>query len=155
VLMKGAHSLEHFLAPVFAESAKVAEGHHLSHDTEYILMGASVLIAAIAIFIATARYSKKPELQEASGFGKVLANKWYVDELYNAIIVKPLHVFGRFLNTWVERDFIDWIVNGVGRTTNYLSRQVRLLQSGQVGSYVLLMVLGILVFFVLQFFIKK
>jgi len=46
-------------------------------------------------------------------------------------------------------------VNGVGKLVNYSSRQVRLLQSGQVGSYVLLMVLSILVFLVLQFFIKK
>jgi NADH-quinone oxidoreductase subunit L len=59
------------------------------------------------------------------------------------------------LNTWVERDFIDWIVNGIGKLTNYTSRQVRLLQSGQVGSYVLLMVLGILAFFVVQFLTKK
>jgi NADH-quinone oxidoreductase subunit L len=50
---------------------------------------------------------------------------------------------------------IDGIVNGVGRLVNYGSRQLRLLQSGQVGSYVLLMVLSILVVFVLQFFLRK
>jgi NADH-quinone oxidoreductase subunit L len=43
----------------------------------------------------------------------------------------------------------------VGRSVQYLSRQVRHVQSGQVGSYVLLMVLSILVFFVIQFFLKK
>jgi len=50
---------------------------------------------------------------------------------------------------------IDWVVNGVGRSVQYASRQVRLLQSGQVGSYVLLMVVGMLLFFVFQFFIRK
>jgi NADH-quinone oxidoreductase subunit L len=85
----------------------------------------------------------------------VLENKWYVDELYNTIIVKPLNSFGRFLNTVVEKNLIDWAVNGVGRVLHYGSRQLRWLQSGQVGSYVLLMVLSMLVFFVFQFLIKK
>jgi NADH-quinone oxidoreductase subunit L len=155
VLMKGSHSLEHFLAPVFAASTQRMKAHHMSHSTEYALMAATVIGAAIAIFIATARYRKNPELGEPAGFGKVLANKWYVDEFYNAIIVRPLNYMGKFLNTFIERDFIDWIVNGVGRLVNYGSRQVRLIQSGQVGSYVLLMVLGMLIFFVVQFFIKK
>jgi hypothetical protein len=43
------------------------------------------------------RFSKKPELAEPTGFGKVLANKWYVDEFYNAIIVKPLDLLAQFL----------------------------------------------------------
>ena len=47
------------------------------------------------------------------------------------------------------------MVNGVGRLVNYSSRQMRLLQSGQVGSYVLLMVLSMLVFFVFQFFLRN
>ena len=156
VLMPNAHSLEHFLDPVFAESAKHAHAaHHLDHSTEYMLMGISVGIAVIAIFYAIGRFSKRPELGEPTGFGKVLANKWYVDELYNAIIVKPLQWLAKLLNGFVERDVIDWTVNGIGRVISYSSRQVRLLQSGQVGSYVLLMVLGILAFFVIQFFVKK
>ncbi|NII25135.1 NADH-quinone oxidoreductase subunit L [Pseudoflavitalea sp. X16] len=159
VLMPNAHSLEHFLDPIFAESGKYVHefrpAHHLDHTTEYGLMGASVGIAVIAIFYALARFSKRPELGEPAGFGKVLANKWYVDELYNAIIVKPLQWLAKLLNGFVEKDVLDWTVNGIGRIINYSSRQVRLLQSGQVGSYVLLMVLGILAFFVIQFFVKK
>lgn len=156
VLMKGAHSLEHFLAPVFAEATKRLNAHPPeSHSTEYTLMAITVVGASIAIFVATSRFSKRPELQEATGFGKVLANKWYVDELYNFIIVRPLNWLAKFLNSFVERDLIDWIVNGMGKLVNYTSRQVRLLQSGQVGSYVLLMVLSMLIFFVVQFFIKK
>jgi NADH-quinone oxidoreductase subunit L len=85
----------------------------------------------------------------------VLENKWYVDELYDKGIVKPLHRFAGFLNSVVERYVIDGLVNGTGRLINYSSRQLRLLQSGQVGSYVLLMVLSILVIFVLQFFVRK
>jgi NADH-quinone oxidoreductase subunit L len=158
VLMKNAHSLEHFLDPIFAESTKyvLAHGHEhaLDHTTEYILMGISVGVAVIAIFIALGRFAKKPDLAEPAGVGKVLADKWYVDELYNAIIVKPLYALAKAMS-WIEKNIIDWLVNGVGRAITYSSRQVRLLQSGQVGSYVLLMVLSILVFFAVQFLLKK
>ena len=50
---------------------------------------------------------------------------------------------------------MDGLVNGVGRVVNYSSRQLRLLQSGQVGSYVLLMVLSMVLIFVFQFFLRK
>jgi NADH-quinone oxidoreductase subunit L len=159
VLMKNGHSLEHFLAPIFAESTKYVQAHGhehaLDHNTEYLLMGVSVLVAVIAIFAAVGRFSKKPDLAEPAGFGKVLADKWYVDELYNTIIVKPMNWVAKFLTNFFERDLIDWLVNGVGRVINYSSRQVRLLQSGQVGSYVLLMVISILIFFAVQFLLKK
>ena len=155
VFAPNAHWLEHFLAPVFAPSTSIKEVVHPEHSMEYRLMAVSVGLAAIAILIALFRFSKKPELNEPKGFGKVLADKWYIDELYNLLIVKPLQWMAKFLNNIVERDIIDWIVNGVGRLVNYTSRQVRLLQSGLVGNYVLLMVLSMLVFFVVQFFLKK
>jgi NADH-quinone oxidoreductase subunit L len=117
-------------------------------------MAVSVAGALLAAIIAWARYSRKPDM-ETRGFGKVLENKWYVDELYDAIIVKPVYGFAKFLNKQIEKNVIDWIVNGSGRLIQYGSRQMRWMQSGQVGSYVLLMVLGMLVFFVVQFFIKK
>jgi len=84
-----------------------------------------------------------------------LQNKWYVDELYDSIIVKPLNALGSFANTVLEKSGIDALVNGVGRAVNYSGRQLRWLQSGQVGSYILLMVLSMVIFFVLEFFLKK
>ncbi|OQP61442.1 NADH-quinone oxidoreductase subunit L [Niastella vici] len=160
VFNMGEHKLEHFLAPIFEASTKAKELVHpevatLDHGTEIMLMSISVGVAVIAILIAWARYIKKPELNEPAGFGKVLADKWYIDELYNFIIVKPLNGLAKFMNSFVEKRFIDWLVNGVGRTVNYTSRQVRLVQSGLVGNYVLLMVLGMLALFVVKFFLKK
>ena len=155
IFVPGAHQLEHFLAPVFAKSHELREAHHLDHSTELILMAVSVIGALLAAVIAWARYSRKPDIESPKALGKVLENKWYVDELYNTIIVRPLYVFANFLNKRIEKNVIDWIVNGFGRLVQYGSRQMRWMQSGQVGSYVLLMVLGMLVFFVVQFFIKK
>jgi NADH-quinone oxidoreductase subunit L len=155
VFIKDGHWLEHFLTPIFAESYKLKAAHAPDHNTEYMLMGVSVAVAAIAIFIAVRRFSKKPDLEEATGLGKVLANKWYVDEIYDAVIIKPLNAFSKFLDNVIEKSGIDGIVNGVGRGIQYGSRQLRLLQSGQVGSYVLLMIVGMIILFVLQFFFRK
>ena len=83
----------------------------------------------------------------------MLANKWYVDEIYDAIVVKPLNAFAKFLNNIVEKSGIDWIVNSVGKGVQYGSRQLRLLQSGQVGIYVLLMIVGMLVLFCIGSFL--
>ena len=125
------------------------------HHTEINLMMISVGLALIAVIFAWFRYSKKPEVHEPAGFGKVLADKWYIDELYGYAVVKPMNWLAKFLNNIFERRIIDWIVNGVGRAVSYSSRQVRLLQSGLVGNYVLLMVLSMLALFVVTFFLKK
>jgi NADH-quinone oxidoreductase subunit L len=87
------------------------------------------------------------------GIGKVLANKWYVDELYDSVIAKPIQSIATFFNNVIEKNVIDGFVNGVGKAVNYGSRQIRFLQNGQVGTYVLLMVFGMLILFIIQLFL--
>ncbi len=149
------HWLQHFLSPIFAASQNVHESHGSDKNTELTLMGISVAVALAGAIYGWTRFSKNPELGEPRGLGKILANKWYVDELYDVIIVKPLYAFAKFLNGVVEKYVLDWMVNGVGKAVQYTSRQIRLLQSGQVGGYVLLMVIGIVILFLVEIFIKK
>jgi NADH-quinone oxidoreductase subunit L len=149
VFGRGGERLTEFLAPV-VPGAEVT----VSHSTEWLLMGLTTVIAVIAIFIAWSRYKTYKE-EQPSAFGKILQNKWYVDELYEGIVVKPLNKLGAFANTALEKSGIDALVNGVGRLVNYSGRQLRWLQSGQVGSYVLLMVISMVIFFVLEFFLRK
>lgn len=152
-VLGGSHELQQFLAPIFAASTKLQHAHDISHTEEFVLMGVSVGAAALAILYAISRFSKKPDLEEATGFGKVLENKWYVDELYDAIIVKPLRGLSAFLNNVVEKLGIDGMVNGVGKLVHYGARQLRLLQSGQVGVYLLMMVIAAFVLFIIQLFL--
>ena len=148
-IMTGGDRLMHFLSSVITEHK-----HEISHSTEYVLMALSTGLVILTIIVAWFRF-KNYKSKEEIGLGKVLENKWYVDELYDNIIAKPLNSFAGFLNAFFEKYIIDGVVNGVGRTVNYGSRQLRLLQSGQVGSYVLLMVLSILLLLLYEFFIKK
>jgi NADH-quinone oxidoreductase subunit L len=149
VFAENAHSLENFLSPIIA---KPATSHHLEHSTEYMLMGVSVGLALIAIIYAWTKYSKNPEIAEPHGAGKLLANKWYVDELYDAVIARPLQRLAGALNTVIEKSGIDGIVNGVGKGIQYAGRQIRLVQSGQVGNYILMMVLGMVLMILLIFY---
>ncbi|MCP9750279.1 NADH-quinone oxidoreductase subunit L [Ferruginibacter sp. HRS2-29] len=160
VFVHGGHKLAEFLAPVFAQTNAYVSSHHaheaLSHNTEYILMGTSVLLALVALSYAINKFSKYQKTETAStGLAKVLENKWYVDELYDAVIVKPLRSLSAFFNNVIEKKGIDGLVNGVGKAVNYGGRQLRWIQSGQVGAYVLLMVIGMLVLFIIQFFVKN
>jgi NADH-quinone oxidoreductase subunit L len=89
-----AHKLEHYLAPVFESSTNLAAAHAVDHATEYMLLGVSIGLILIAIIYAWVRFSKNPETGEPGGFGKTLANKWYVDELYDAIISQTIERIG-------------------------------------------------------------
>jgi NADH-quinone oxidoreductase subunit L len=149
VFVHGGEKLAEFLAPV----VPTAE-HHIEPSTEIMLMGLTTVVAIVAIAIAWMRYRTYKE-EQPTAFGKILENKWYVDELYNSVIVQPLNKLGAIATRYFEKGGIDAMVNGVGRLVNYGSRQLRWLQSGQVGSYVLLMVISMLMFFVLQFFLRR
>lgn len=150
-VLGGGESLAHFMAPLFELSKQanpeLFEGH-LDHSTEYILMGVSVGAAVLSIFFAYNLFISKKVVpaadKEVTGLPKLLQNKYYVDEFYDAVFVNPmrklsdvLYSFGEFL--------IDLAVNGAGRLVQFLSGRMRLLQTGETGFYVFAMVLGILV----------
>ncbi len=144
----GHHELALYLTPV----VKSAE-HHLTHGTEYTLMVVSTFLVLISILFSWLKFRNYKIEADAKGFGKILQNKWYVDDIYQLLIVRPLQNVAGFLNKIVESKIIDGAVNGVGKLINYGSRQMRWLQSGQVGAYVLLMVIGMLILFFIQLFL--
>lgn len=149
-MISGAHRLEHFLSPIFAQSHELAKEHaHLSVAQEWaMVVGATAaIILAILFAIRSARREKTGD-EPATG---LLANKWYVDEFYDYAIVNPLRAFADLLKNVIEKNVIDGSINGLGKLVHYSSRQFRLIQSGQVGNYLLIMVLSMVVFFLIWF----
>ena len=156
LFVHGGHRLEAFLEPIFEQGNALSlhEKPELAHTTEYALMAVSVVGALITLIFAWNKFSKyEPTTIEETGVSKVLANKWYVDELYDAIIVRPIQAVANWFNNTLERKGIDGFVNGIGKAVNYSSRQIRLMQTGQVSAYMLLMVLAILILFIIQLFL--
>jgi NADH-quinone oxidoreductase subunit L len=118
-------------------------------------MALSTGLVLVMILAAWLRYRNYQPGAPTSTFIKLLENKWYVDELYQKLVVQPLFGLAGWLRSIVEAKGIDGLVNGVGRAVQYSARQLRLVQSGQVGLYVLLMVLAMALMLLIQFFIRK
>ena len=130
------HLLEHSVARGAVTAAE--DGH----STEFVLMGVSVLLALAGIAIALRWFARNPLWQPP----KLLQEKYRIDELYNALFVRPIKVLStRFLWKVVDVEIIDGLVNGAGRVAAQAGTALRFLQSGVARSYVALVVLGALV----------
>lgn len=146
---------EKFLHPVFADGeeimhAQIAHGHHVDHSLEYILMGASVLLVLIAIFVAFTFYLKNPQIatslkQKMSGLHKVIYNKYYVDEIYFGAIVKPLVALSFFLWKVFDVVIIDGFANGLAYMIKSFSGSWRKMQTGYLRSYLVVFVFGVVI----------
>ena len=141
----------HWLAGQLSTIVSAPHEAGLTVSTEWILMGVSVAIAAIALLIALSRYSKQTDEEPSSAIGKFFYNKWYIDELYQKAIIEPLNEFALFLKEFIEKKIIDGAVNGTGKIVQFSARKVRLIQNGQAGYYILFMVLGIITLFLIWF----
>ncbi len=105
-------------------------------------MGALLLCVLGAIYYAIKKYTNHVD-GEATGIAKFFEDKWYIDELYDNAIVKPLFELGDVLKKYVEKAGIAAFVLGVGTDSGRASKNVRQLQNGNVGFYIMLMVVGI------------
>ena len=142
------HLLREFLSPVFAQSELLMLPVGGNSSMELSLMLVATLIAVGMIYFAYVLYVKKQEVpvadSEERGFiQRVVYHKFYVDELYANVITKPLNWFSDKFYRIVDVKLIDGVVNGLGQITGFCSRQVRLLQTGSIEFYLLIMVLGI------------
>jgi NADH-quinone oxidoreductase subunit L len=153
----GSHWLANFLSPVFSASTSKLEGSTLDHGTEFLLMGVSVAGALAAAIFAYFKYVKKahvpvPDTTPRTGLANLSYNKFYVDELYNAVFTRPLDALSNFLYKVVDKSGIDGLVNGFGTGATEASKGFRLLQSGNTGFYIFMMVAGIVALFVYGFY---
>jgi NADH-quinone oxidoreductase subunit L len=171
-----------------ASAAHTAEAEHeeshVSRGAELGLMAFSVLLALVGLFTAYRFYVVSPEISERlahnwSGAHRVLSNKYYVDELYEATVINGTFAGGRGLWTfdrnvvdgvvngsgwgtivasWVsgvtDRAVVDGLVNAVGQSVRESSFVFRRLQTGLVQNYAVLMLLGIFVFVSVYLFVR-
>ncbi|MCB1192751.1 MAG: NADH-quinone oxidoreductase subunit L [Leptospiraceae bacterium] len=153
LFLGGVDKLNNFFAPIFSEGEFVIKAwgivshpHEASLSTELILLAVSIGIAVLGIVFSYKIFildkSVPPEDAKILGFPKVLYNKYYIDELYNAIVVQPLIKLSEFLAKIVDSKFIDGIVEGVGKLFLAISQGTRKIQTGIVGDYALSIVIG-------------
>ncbi|HMI04453.1 MAG TPA: NADH-quinone oxidoreductase subunit L [Pedobacter sp.] len=143
-VLGGSHWLSHWLVPVIHHTAESPD-----HATEYALMAVSVIGVLISIGVAYSRYIGKnhipgPDEAKRSLFANLSYNKFYFDEIYDALIRKPLDILSGFFYKIFDNKIVDGIVNGLGWGTSEASKGLRLVQSGNVGFYIFMMVVGII-----------
>jgi len=144
ISLPGHSWLNEFLAPIF--STENHEAHTLG-STEYILMAIATIGALIGIGIAYKKYLKDntvpSEDAEITGVSKVLYNKYYVDEAYDAIFVKPINTLSYFFREYVEKT-LSAMVFGLGKATYELAGHGRKVNNGSIGFFLFAFVIGII-----------
>jgi NADH-quinone oxidoreductase subunit L len=147
----GGGAMEHWLEPVTAPAARYF-GLEMPHGhTELFLIGAAVLIGVVGLLAGWLATLRRPTLPAAeapadTGLARLLYRKYYVDEIYDAIIVRPLVWLSRAV-LWkaVDQGVVDGAaVNGTAKLSRGLGWLGSRLQTGQVGVYVVLFLVGAL-----------
>ncbi len=142
------NSLANFLRPVLHEE----HGHHVSHATEYGLAALAVVAALVGTLLAAWLYVWRPRLPARlrgalGGLFRLVRDKYYVDEAYDAAFVRPLVVTSdKVLFRVVDAGLIDGVaVNGTAHAVRgFASRALKYAHSGLTQGYLLVMLLGTL-----------
>jgi NADH-quinone oxidoreductase subunit L len=140
------HVLETFLEPTFENSALFRD-IHVPTGAAWAGLAVGGVLALLGIATAYYLYVVAPQTPErlrarAHGVYTFLVNKWYFDELYDALVYRPVIAAGRFANAVLERVVVQGIVAGAVGVVRGVGLVVRGAQSGFVRAYALLLVGG-------------
>jgi NADH-quinone oxidoreductase subunit L len=149
-LFGGSEWLRGFLAPVFQESNNLTTHHgSLSHSTEWIIPG--VTLAAVVLVVLWARnyfvLNQKgltPDGERRPALINLLQKKYYIDEIYNRVFIRPVMWLSGSFHQVIETRMIDKAVESTGKVAVRAGNIIRYLQTGNVGFYMFMMVLGII-----------
>ena len=148
--------LHHWLEPLTAEAHHIQEANlgELAHAAPFgggevmwaLISTALALVIVVAATQVVGRSTIVPakDDKEPEGFGKVLLNKWYVDEFYDAVIVRPIVRASRFCWRVIDQGIIDGLVNAVGYLARGFGWFGSLFQTGTVNTYAFILSLGVL-----------
>ena len=147
----GGAALERWIEPVTAPAAAFFRLQMPHGDTELFLIGAAVLVGIVGLLAGWRATLQRPipvaaEAPADTGFWRVIYRKYYIDEIYDAVIVRPLVWLSRVI-LWkgVDQGLVDGAaVNGTARLSRGLGWLGSRLQTGQVGIYVVLFLVGAL-----------
>jgi len=119
----------------------------LSHTAEIGLLAMAVGVFVIAFLYTRNKYVVKGAVPESDadqmGMGKVLANKFYVDEAYDTAFVSPIEAVGDVVGDYVDEKGVKGFVDGVGSGSNFVSRTLSKIQNGNIEYYLVYMVIGV------------
>jgi len=139
---------DHWLDPVFKSANNITAvyrhtgEHSIMIELAFVMI--SIIVAAISIIISFKRFSVQEKFEEEKGFGKILENKYYLDEIYEAGVVKPIQVTSeKFLWKIFDVKIIDGAINGIASYFSKLGNEWKKIQTGVVQDYATFAIAGI------------
>ncbi len=140
-VLGGEHLVDTWLAQT--NSVKL----HMSHTTEYSLMIVSVLVVIAGIFVAYKKYANfdvfKPEYEKG-----IIANKFYIDEIYNVIFVQSSKKISTFIDKVIDMKIIDGFIMGTCNQFIQFGKKVATIQNANVRFYAVFMLTGMSCIFI-------
>ncbi len=136
--------VEHNLSSVLMDMKREGEFHTL-HS---MMWGVTAAVAVIVALVYSMYISKEKQLEtdaEMTGLTKTVYNKYYIDELYNTLITKPIDAISGFFSAIFDTKVVDGVVNFFGLATYWLSARLRKTQAGNVDVYFFAMVISIII----------
>ncbi len=145
-LFSHTQAFSNYLSPVFekAHALVPVQEHVLSLPEELLILIVPLSIIALLVVLTYKRFVNTNELVEAKGVSKIAANRFYFDELYNLCFVRPLAWLSDVLRVTIDQVIINGFVNLVGQVTLTAGKKLRLLQTGNVGFYLFIMVFSVI-----------
>ncbi len=154
-IISGGNVFAEFLSSALSPSGSVELHHNLT--LELVLMFLSLGVALLGIFLAYQTCCKKRQILSSTSTLNVsiyslLENKYYIDEIYDFILVRPLRTIASLFFKLFEQNVIDATVNGTGRLVKSLGLTLRFLQDGYVKTYAVSILFGLVCIILLMVF---
>ena len=131
----------------------------LSHETEWMLMALAVAAALSVFYFTYLLFIKNKVLpvnkeEEMKHWQRLIYNKYYIDEIYDMVIRKPLDSISSVFFKFIDLRLVDGTVNAIGNSVKSVGSLVRLIQTGNIGFYLMTMAMGVVFIILLTFLIK-
>ncbi|MGC9150599.1 MAG: NADH-quinone oxidoreductase subunit L [Microbacter sp.] len=142
-----------YLAPVFATATQLNHVVYqpISSTFEWLTLTIPLLIIALFIGWMYVLFAVKPINDNLSWWEKIMARKFYFDDIYDFTVVRPTMQLSKFIREFIDQKVINRFVNAIGDNTLLAGEKLRLLQTGNVGFYLIIMVFSILAILIINF----
>jgi len=157
-LLGGNDSIREYLNPLFVASESVVKQgvDSVSDQTELLLMIVPLLLIIVLIYITYSFYVKNRNIElvepKRSFTGNLIYHKFYIDELYETAVQKPVAGLSTFFHDIIELKVIDRFVTQTGNFVVWVGQHIRYIQTGNVGVYLFYMVISVILILFLNLF---
>jgi NADH-quinone oxidoreductase subunit L len=142
-----------YLAPVFATATQLNHAVYqpLGTTFEWMTLTIPLLIIGLLIIWMYMLFAKKSITDHLSFWEKIMARKFYFDELYQITVVRPMMSLSKFFREFIDEKVINRLINSIGNDTLLIGEKLRLIQTGNIGFYLIIMVFSILAILIINF----